>query len=144
MTIKPISDNVLIQFEITEKMGKIFLPEEAKKSNKIANVIAVGEGRTLEGGTMSKMSVKVGDTVVLREYAQVVEVKNEGNTYQLVSEREILAIITPEVVTPIAIVPVDKSEEVVETSNPITIVFSPVALEEVKSEEIPELADIKI
>lgn len=92
--IRPIGDRVLIKrAEAEEKTaGGILLPETAKDKPKEGKVIAIGEGRTLDDGTRSKFSVKVGDTVLFSSYAGT-EVKYGGEEFLIMREEDILGII---------------------------------------------------
>lgn len=92
--IRPIGDRVLIKrAEAEEKTaGGILLPETAKDKPKEGKVIAIGEGRTLDDGTRSTFSVKVGDTVLFSSYAGT-EVKYGGEEFLIMREEDILGII---------------------------------------------------
>ena len=70
MKLKPLFDKVVVkQPEETEQtVGGIFLPTAAKEKQEIAEVIAVGEGGTVDGKEV-KMVVKVGDRVLYSKYA---------------------------------------------------------------------------
>ncbi len=95
MNIKPLGDRVIIRpitEDLTTKSG-IVLPEnvEKEKSEK-GEVLAVGPGRTLDNGTLSPMSVKVGDKVMFKKYSPD-EIKIDGQELLVISEQDILAII---------------------------------------------------
>jgi chaperonin GroES len=92
--IRPIGDRVLLKrAEAEEKTaGGILLPETAKDKPKEGKVIAIGEGRTLDDGTRSTFSVKVGDTVLFSSYAGT-EVKYGGEEFLIMREEDILGII---------------------------------------------------
>lgn len=93
MKIKPLGDKVFIEpikEEAKTKSG-IYLPDSAKEKPKQAKVLAVGEGRMIEG-KLHPLSVKAGDTVLVKEWGGD-EVKFEGREYKIVSEEDILGII---------------------------------------------------
>ena len=93
MTIKPLADRVVVksvEAEETTKTG-IILPGAAKEKPQVAEVIAVGPGGTVEGKEV-KMSVKVGDRVIVSKYAGT-EIKCDGREYNIVRNDDILAIV---------------------------------------------------
>ena len=65
MTVKPLSDRVLIKMEEAEETTKsgIVLAGSAKEKPQIADVIAVGPGGVVDGKEVV-MTVKVGDRVI--------------------------------------------------------------------------------
>lgn len=93
MTIKPLSDRVVIKMveaEETTKSG-IILAGSAKEKPQIAEVVAVGPGGTVDGKEVT-MYVKVGDKVITGKYAGT-EVKMDGVEYTIVRQSDILAIV---------------------------------------------------
>ncbi|MCQ2362054.1 MAG: co-chaperone GroES [Acidaminococcaceae bacterium] len=91
--LKPLSDNVLV--EVVEQVAKtasgIYLPDTASKEKpQTGKVVAVGDGRLMDNGTVVKVDVAVGDEVLFAKYAGT-EVKIEGKDYLLIPGREILA-----------------------------------------------------
>ena len=92
MMIKPLMDKVLIKMkekEETTKSGIILTA--SKEKPQIAEVIAVGPGRIIDG-EKEEMYIKPGDNVILNKYAGT-EVKYENEEYIIVSQSEILAIV---------------------------------------------------
>ena len=68
--LKPIGDRVVIEMlesEETTKSG-IILPSNAKEKPQIARVVAVGEGKIVDGNR-EKMEVSVDQKVVINKYA---------------------------------------------------------------------------
>ena len=95
MTIKPLSDHILIEpiKEGEKSKGGIFLPDTAsKEKSEQGKVIAVGPGKKMEDGKMMIMSVKPGDKVLFSKYGPN-EIKVDGKEYLIATESEILAII---------------------------------------------------
>tara|TARA_Y100000815_G_C13250521_1_gene465370 strand:- start:88 stop:360 length:273 start_codon:yes stop_codon:yes gene_type:complete len=72
--------------------GGIILPDTAKEKPQQGEVVAVGKGKMTETGEMLEMTVKAGDKVLYGKYSGT-EVKIDGETYLIVKESEILAII---------------------------------------------------
>ena len=65
MTIKPLSDRVVIKMEEAEETTKsgIVLAGSAKEKPQVATVLAVGPGGLVDGKEV-QMTVKVGDKVI--------------------------------------------------------------------------------
>ncbi len=94
MKIRPLADKVLVQrLEAeTTTVGGIVLPDTAKEKPQRGKVVSVGEGKTLDDGSVQKLSVKKGDAVLFTSYAGT-EVKIDGKEYLIMDESSILAII---------------------------------------------------
>ena len=93
MTIKPLADKVVVkklQAEETTKSG-IILSSGAQQKPQIAEIIAVGPGGVVDGIEI-KMEVKVGEKVIIRDYAGT-NVKLEGEEYIIVRQDDIAAIV---------------------------------------------------
>ena len=93
MTIKPLADKVVVkklQAEETTKSG-IILSSGAQQKPLIAEIIAVGPGGIVDGNEI-KMEVKVGEKVIIRDYAGT-NVKLEGEEYIIVRQDDIAAIV---------------------------------------------------
>ena len=93
MTVKPLSDRVLIKMEEAEETTKsgIVLAGSAKEKPQIADVIAVGPGGVVDGKEVV-MTVKVGDRVITSKYSGT-EVKVDDEEYTIVRQSDILAIV---------------------------------------------------
>jgi len=95
MTIKPLSDHILIEPVKEEEKTKsgIFLPETASKErSEEGKVVAVGPGKRNEKGDIIPVSVKPGDKVLFTKYGPN-EIKVEDKEYLIAKEEDILAII---------------------------------------------------
>jgi chaperonin GroES len=94
MKIRPLADRVLVQrLEAeTKTSGGIVLPDTAKEKPQRGKVVAVGSGKVLDDGTVRKMQVKKGDTVLFTSYAGT-DVKIDGKEHLIMSESDILAVI---------------------------------------------------
>ena len=92
--VRPLGDRVLLKrLEAEEKTaGGIVLPDTAKEKPKQGEVLAVGEGKTLESGEKAELQVSEGDTVIFNSYAGT-EVTVDGEEYLVMSEDNILAIV---------------------------------------------------
>ena len=89
MTIKPLSDRVLIEPAEAEvkTAGGIIIPDSAKEKPLKGKVVATGNGTKDE-----EMVVKVGDTVLYGKYAGT-EIEVEGAKYLMMRQSDILAIV---------------------------------------------------
>ena len=94
MKLRPLENGVVIkQLEAEEKTsGGIILPESAKEKPSMGKIIAVGPGKTLDSGTVSKMSVKKNDKVIYSKYMGN-DVEVDGVKYVILKESDILGII---------------------------------------------------
>ena len=93
MTIKPLSDRVLIKMDEAEEVSKggILLSGSAKEKPQVASVIAVGPGGVVDGKEVV-MSVKPGDKVITSKYSGT-EVKVDGEECVIVRQSDILAVV---------------------------------------------------
>ncbi|MEE1098511.1 MAG: co-chaperone GroES [Alistipes sp.] len=89
MNVKPLADRVLVLPNPAEEKTAdgLFIPDTAKEKPLAGKVVAVGPG-TKE----VEMEVKVGDEVLYGKYAGT-ELKIEGETYLIMKQNDILAII---------------------------------------------------
>lgn len=93
MKLVPLFDRVVLKPLVAEETTKsgIVLPGQAKEKPQQAEVIAVGPGGLVDGKEVT-MQVKVGQTVIYSKYAGT-EVKLEDETYIIVKQSDILAIV---------------------------------------------------
>lgn len=91
MDIQPIEDRVVIKVADSEERssGGIILPDNAKEKPQKGTVVAVGNGKLLENGKRTPMSVKVGDQVLFGKYSGN-DVKVDGVEHKIMRENEIL------------------------------------------------------
>lgn len=89
MAIKPLGDRVLVQaLEAEEKTaGGIYIPDNAKEKPQEGIVIAVGTGTK-----DVDMTLKANDKVLYGKYAGT-EIAHEGETYLIMKESDVLAVI---------------------------------------------------
>lgn len=93
MTIKPLTDRVLIQAEKAEETTKsgIVLTSAAQEKPQISRVIAVGLGGMVDGKEVV-MQLKAGDRVITGKYTGT-EVKIDGEEYTIVRQSDVLAVV---------------------------------------------------
>jgi chaperonin GroES len=94
MNIKPLHDRVVIKRMEEERMsaGGIVIPDSATEKPIRGEVVAVGQGKPLDSGSLRAPSVKVGDKVLFGKYAGT-EVKLDGTEYLVVKEDDIFAVL---------------------------------------------------
>ncbi len=94
MKVKPLKDRILITrvAEAEKTKGGIIIPDSAKERPLEGKVIAVGAGKRLDDGTLIKLDVKVGDSILFGKYAGT-EIKVDGQDHLIISEDEILGVI---------------------------------------------------
>lgn len=99
MVLQPISDNVVLKIKDREReevrqSGLIVMNQGTEQTLRmeIGEVIAVGEGRTLNNGTVLPLSIKAGQQVIYNKYAGT-QVMSGEEKYLIVKESDILAIV---------------------------------------------------
>ena len=95
LNIKPLGDRVLIKAVDNsgeQTKGGIIIPDSAKQKPQEAEVVALGTGAKDESGKLVPFNVSVGDIVIVSKYGGN-EVKIGDDTYTLLREDEILAIV---------------------------------------------------
>ena len=94
MKVKPLHDRLVIKrLEEEEKTkGGIIIPDAAKEKPQEGRVIAVGDGKVLENGQKSPLSVKAGDKILFGKYSGT-EIKIDGEEHLILREDDVLAIV---------------------------------------------------
>lgn len=93
--IRPLEDRVLVTIDEAEQTTSsgLVIPDTAKEKPQQGSVIAVGPGKRSDTtGEVIPVDVSEGDTVLFSKYGGT-EVKQDGETYLILSSRDILAII---------------------------------------------------
>ncbi len=94
MKIRPLHDRVIIKRLEEERTtaGGIVIPDSATEKPMKGKVIAVGNGRLLEGGDIRPLDIKKGDHVLFGKYSGT-EVKVDGEDLLVMKEDDIMAVI---------------------------------------------------
>jgi chaperonin GroES len=89
-----LGDRILVKrLEAEEKLKSgIIIPDTAKEKPKQGKVIAVGNGKMLDNGTIRPLEVKTGDTVLFASYAGT-DVKIDDEEYLIMREDDVLGIM---------------------------------------------------
>jgi len=94
MKIRPLQDRVIVRRvkEEEKTKGGLYIPDTAKEKPIEAMVVAVGNGKVLEDGTVRKLDIKAGDRVLFGKYSGT-EVKIDGEEHLILREDDILGVI---------------------------------------------------
>jgi len=96
MKIRPLYDRVVVKRleddEEEKTSGGIYIPDSAKEKPQKGKILAAGQGKKLEDGTVSALDVKVGDKVLFGKYSGN-EVKIDGEECLIMREDEILGVL---------------------------------------------------
>jgi chaperonin GroES len=94
MKIRPLGDHVLVtrSSEETKSAGGIIIPDAAQEKPQEGKVVAVGNGRRLEDGTLRPVDLKKGDRVLFGKYSGT-DVTVEGEDHLLLREDDILGVL---------------------------------------------------
>jgi chaperonin GroES len=92
--IRPLQDRVIVKRlkEEEKTKGGLYIPDSAKEKPVEGTVVAVGNGKALEDGTVRKLDVKEGDRVLFGKYSGN-EVKIDGEEHLILREDDILGVI---------------------------------------------------
>jgi chaperonin GroES len=93
MNLKPLGDRVLVKAVEQEEVtaSGLVLPDTAKEKPQRGKVLAVGEGRYVDGARVP-LDLVEGDEVIYSKYGGT-EVKYNGEEYLLLSARDVLAVV---------------------------------------------------
>ena len=100
MQLIPLYDRIVVKMtnqEIKSGTGIVITKDLSTTSHTtiVAEVVAVGDGKLLQDGTLAPLKVKVGDKVVFTKMTG--ESFNDGeNDYTILSESGVLAILKEE------------------------------------------------
>src|ERR1051326_7064081 len=94
MNVRPLHDRILVRRieEQEQRIGGIIVPDTAKEKPQIAKVVAAGNGRLNDKGTVIPLDVKAGEYVLIGKYAGT-EIKLDGDDYLILREEEVLGIV---------------------------------------------------
>ena len=94
MKLKPLGDRIVVKAAPHEEKtkGGIIIPDAAKEKPQEGKVVAVGDGKVLENGTKSPLTVKVGDKILFGKYSGT-EIKVDGEEHLILREDDVLGIV---------------------------------------------------
>ena len=93
-TVKPLYDRVLVKRLENEQVsaGGIIIPDTAQEKTQMGAVIATGDGKLMNDGSLRALKVKKGDKILFGKYAGT-EVKVGNAEYLILREDELLGIV---------------------------------------------------
>ena len=92
--VRPLHDRVLVR-RVEEKesvRGGIIIPDTAKEKPQEGEIIAAGNGRTKDDGTVIPLDVKVGDHILFGKYTGT-DITLDNEEFLILREEDILAVI---------------------------------------------------
>lgn len=94
MSFKPLNDRILIKrmAQDTVSSGGIIIPDSAQEKPLQGEVLAVGNGKLGDDGTVRVLDVRSGDTVLFGKYAGT-EIRISGEEHTILREDDILGIV---------------------------------------------------
>lgn len=97
MNLIPTYEHIILeQIEAETKTESGILLSGARTNSGVrAKVVAAGNGRLLQDGTLCKLAVSKGDTVVLGLHSECQEETIGGTRYLITRESSVVAIETP-------------------------------------------------
>ena len=92
--VRPLHDRIIVERieEGEQQVGGIIIPDTAKEKPQQGKVIAAGNGKIKDDGTVTPLDVKAGDTVLFGKYSGQ-EIKLDGDEYLIMREDEILGVV---------------------------------------------------
>ena len=94
MNIRPLHDLIVVK-RIEEKetvLNGIIIPDSAKEKPQEGEVVAVGNGKRLDNGSVVPLELKAGDRILFGKYSGS-DIKVDGNEYLIMREDEVLGVI---------------------------------------------------
>jgi len=92
--IRPLYDRVLIKRVENEQMsaGGIIIPDTAQEKTQMGAVVATGEGKLMNDGSLRPLKIKTGDQILFGKYSGT-EVKLGNEDFLMLREEELLGVI---------------------------------------------------
>lgn len=94
MKIRPLHDRIIVKRldEVRTTASGIIIPDTAVEKPDQGEIIAIGNGKVLEDGSVRKLDVKVGDKVLFGKYSGQA-VKVDGDELLVMREEDIMGVI---------------------------------------------------
>ncbi len=91
--IRPLQDRLIVKRVKEEETSKggIIIPDSAKEKPAEGQVIAVGNGKVLNDGTLRPLEIKAGDRVLFGKYSGT-EVNFYGEEHLILREVDALGV----------------------------------------------------
>jgi chaperonin GroES len=94
MKVRPLYDRILVKRveEETKTAGGLFIPDTAKEKPQQGVIVAVGQGKLQDDGSLRKLEVKAGDKILFAKYSGS-DIKMDGVEHLILREDDILGVI---------------------------------------------------
>jgi chaperonin GroES len=94
MKIRPLHDRVIVKRleEVRTTASGIVIPDTATEKPDQGEIIAIGNGKVMEDGSVRKLEVKVGDKVLFGKYSGQ-SVKVDGEELLVMREEDIMGVV---------------------------------------------------
>ena len=94
MRIRPLYDRILVKRieEQSRTASGLYIPDTAKEKPMEATIVAVGNGKIQEDGSLRKLEVKAGDKILFSKYSGS-DIKIDGTEHLILREDDVLAVI---------------------------------------------------
>jgi chaperonin GroES len=95
MKIRPLYDRIVVKRneETAEKTASgLFIPDSAKEKPQEGEVVAVGQGKRNDQGTLIPLDVKPGDRILYGKYSGS-DIKIDGEEFLIMREDEVLGVL---------------------------------------------------
>lgn len=92
--IRPLADRIMVQPEEAESKtaGGIVIPDTNKEKPMRGKVVAIGNGKYDDKGSLRPLQVKVGDKVLYGKYAGT-NIELEGTDFLVMREEDVMGVI---------------------------------------------------
>ena len=100
MKIRPLYDRVIVKRIAQQRTtaSGIVIPDSAAEKPEQGEVIAVGDGRVLQDGTLRSLQLNVGDQVLFGKYAGQT-VKVDGEELLVMREEDVMGVLESDATT---------------------------------------------
>ncbi len=94
MKVRPLYDRILVKRveEETKTAGGLYIPDTAKEKPQQGIIVAVGNGKLQDDGSLRKLEVKAGDKILFAKYSGS-DIKMDGVEHLILREDDILGVI---------------------------------------------------
>ena len=94
LKMRPLHDRIVVKRidDEAKTKGGIIIPDTAKEKPQQGRVVAVGNGKLLEDGTVRPLDVHKGDKVLFTRYSGT-EIQIEGEEHLIIREDDVLGVL---------------------------------------------------
>jgi chaperonin GroES len=94
MKVRPLYDRILVKRieEEHKTAGGLFIPDSAKEKPQQGVIVAVGQGKIQEDGSLRKLELKAGDKILFAKYSGS-DIKMDGVEHLILREDDVLGVI---------------------------------------------------